>query len=77
MLAREPNHFKTLTQLGILYLDREEFDNSANMLRKALQVNKQYPLALVSMGNLCFETGYPEKAILYHLQALKFNEKEL
>ena len=29
------------------------------------------------MGNLLFETGYPEKAIRYHLQALKFNDKEL
>ena len=67
VLSREPNHFKTLTQLGILYLDREEFDKSAEILKQALKVNRQYPLALVSMGNLLFETGYPEKAIKYHL----------
>lgn len=36
VLKREPDHFKTLTQLGILYLDREEFDKSAEMLKKAL-----------------------------------------
>ena len=77
MLKRDPKHYKTLTQLGISYLDREEFDKSAEMLKRALSVNKQFPLALVSMGNLLFETGYPEKAIKYHLQALKFNEKEL
>ena len=33
VLSREPNHFKTLTQLGILYLDREEFDKSAEILK--------------------------------------------
>jgi len=67
VLEREPDHFKTLTQLGILYLDREEFDKSAEMLKRALQIKKQFPLALVSMGNLLFETGYPDKAIKYHL----------
>jgi tetratricopeptide (TPR) repeat protein len=29
------------------------------------------------MGNLLFETGHADNAIKYHLQALKFNEKEL
>lgn len=77
VLRREPDHFKALTQMGILYLDREEFQNSAGYLKKALLANKQYPLALVSMGNLLFETGSAEQAIKYHLQALKYNEKEL
>ena len=77
MLRREPEHYKALTQMGILYLDREEFQNSAGYLKKALLANKQYPLALVSMGNLLFETGSAEQAIKYHLQALKYNEKEL
>ena len=77
VLKREPKHFKTLTQLGILYLDREEFEKSADCLKRALQSNREFPLALVSMGNLLFETGHAEQAIKYHLQALKFNEKEL
>lgn len=56
--------------MGILYLDREEFANSQNYLKKALFANKQYPLALVSMGNLLFESGQAEQAIKYHLKAL-------
>jgi len=57
VLRREPDHYKTLTQMGILYLDREEFDKSSEYLKCALLVNNKFPLALVSMGNLLFETG--------------------
>ena len=46
--------------MGILYLDREEFEKSAEYLKRALMINKQFPLALVSMGNLLFETGSPD-----------------
>jgi len=52
--------------LGILFLDKEEFEKSAEYLKQALLANKQFPLALVSMGNLLFETGNPEQAIKYH-----------
>jgi tetratricopeptide (TPR) repeat protein len=58
-------------------LDREEYEKSAESLKRALNINKQYPLALVSMGNLLFESGNAENAIKYHKQALKFNNKEL
>ena len=67
MLKRDPGHYKTLTQLGILHLDREDFDKSAQYLKRALLSDKKYPLALVSMGNLLFETGHAENAIKYHL----------
>ena len=63
--------------MGILYLDREEFDKSGQFLKRALMANKKFPLALVSMGNLLFESGSAEQAIKYHHQALKYNEKEL
>jgi hypothetical protein len=46
--------------MGILYLDREEFQKSAEYLKKALISKKDFPLALVSMGNLLFETGSAE-----------------
>eukprot|EP00347_Sterkiella_histriomuscorum_P012671 403367671 len=77
VLQKDTSHFKAATQLGILYLDREEYEKSAEYLKKALTVNKYYPLALVSMGNLLFETGHADEAIKYHKQALVINEKEL
>ena len=76
-IQKEPQHFKAHTQLGILYLDREEFDKSAQHLKTALQINRQFPLALLSMGNLLFETNHPDAAIKYHKHALKYNPKEL
>jgi tetratricopeptide (TPR) repeat protein len=59
-------HYKALSQLGILYLDREDYEQSADVLKRALEVNKTFPLALVTMGNLLFETGRAERAIKYH-----------
>jgi tetratricopeptide (TPR) repeat protein len=47
------------------------------MLKRALETNRTYHLALVTMGNLLFETGRADKAIKYHKQALKYNEGEL
>ena len=73
----DPKHYKAHTQLGILYLDREEYEKSAEHLKHALLINRGFPLALVSMGNLLFETGHAEEAIRYHKQALTVNEKEL
>ena len=67
MLKRDPAHCKTLTQLGILYLDKEDFDKSAQYLKRALLSDRKFPLALVSMGNLLFETGHADNAIKYHL----------
>jgi tetratricopeptide (TPR) repeat protein len=62
----DPSHYKAHTQLGILYLDREEYERAADHLKQALLLNRGYPLALVSMGNLLFETGHAEEAIRYH-----------
>ena len=73
----DPTHYKAYTQLGILYLDREEYEKAAEYLKQALLLNRGFPLALVSMGNLLFETGHAEEAIRYHKQALAVNEREL
>jgi len=77
VIAKEPAHFRCLTQYGILLLDREEYEKSGEMLKRALKANNHYPLALVSLGNLLFETGNAEHAIKYHQRALKYNPKEL
>jgi len=69
VLNREPEHYKTLTQLGILYLERKEFVKSAFYLNKSISFNRRFPLTLVTKGNLLFERGYPDKAILKYSEA--------
>jgi tetratricopeptide (TPR) repeat protein len=66
VIEKDPDNFKAHTQLGILCLDREEFEKSAHHLKTALSINKKFPLALLSMGNLLFETNHPQNAIKYH-----------
>jgi tetratricopeptide (TPR) repeat protein len=77
VLKRQPDHVKTLTQLGILYLDHEEYEKAAEHLKRALTANRQSSLALVSMGRLLFETGYASNAVKYHLRALNYNNREM
>jgi tetratricopeptide (TPR) repeat protein len=63
--------------MGILHLDREEFDKAAVSIRQALTINKTYPLALSIMGNILFQSGNPEQSIKYYTQALKFEKADL
>ena len=77
VVRKDATYYKAHTQLGILYLDREDYEKSAHFLKEALTINKGYPLALVSMGNLLFETGHAQEAVKYHKKALQVNPKEL
>jgi len=68
-----PDHFKAFTQLGLLYLTKEKYDDSAESLNKAIKINKDYYLPYTVMGNLMSNTSNSEKAIKYFLNALKLN----
>ena len=52
--------------MGILHLDREEFEKAAESIRQARTINKTYPLALSDMGNILFQAGNPEQSIKYY-----------
>lgn len=39
VIEKDQDNFRAHTQLGILYLDREEFEKSALHLKKALKIN--------------------------------------
>lgn len=43
-----------------------DYEKGAELVKKAITINNSYPLALVTMGSLCFEIEKPEKAIQYH-----------
>jgi tetratricopeptide (TPR) repeat protein len=63
--------------MAIAYLDKNSFKKSLEYVYKCLKINKKYPLGLVTMGNLLFETGKPEVAIKYHKEALKINPNDI
>ena len=47
-------------------MDKEDYEKATSYLKKALMIEKDYPLALVSLGNVLFESGNPETALKYH-----------
>jgi tetratricopeptide (TPR) repeat protein len=77
VLSLNPNHYKAMCQLGIIYLSKGDYDRAAEYLKQSLRQNPKYVTALYSMGNLLFEIGNPKNAIKYHRQALQFNHKEV
>ena len=58
-------------------MDKQSFQKSLEYIYKCLKINKKYPLGLVTMGNLLFETSKPDIAIKYHKQALKYSPNDI
>ena len=73
----QPSHYKALTQLAIVHLALMQIDRASEYVKKAIHYNKNYPLSLITWGNLCFEVGKSDKAIKYHLAALKNSPQEV
>ena len=42
-----------------------------------MKLKPNYVPGIVAMGNLLFETGHPEKAMLYHKKALEYHPKDV
>jgi tetratricopeptide (TPR) repeat protein len=77
VLEKEPNHYKALCQLGIIYLEKDEIEKAAEYLKQSLAINPKFVTALVYMGNTLFEAGNYNSAVKYHQQALKENPNEV
>ncbi len=77
VVALDPKHYKAHCQMGIVHLDRGEYDKAAECLKQSLKLNQKYVLALVTMGNLLFDTGNVKNAARYHQQALQYNKKDI
>jgi tetratricopeptide (TPR) repeat protein len=77
VVNRDKNHFKALTQLGIIYLSNNQYDKAALNLNRALQINKAYLPALLQMGNCLYDTNNYDRAQKYFNQALRHNSEEV
>lgn len=60
ILDQEPNDYKTMTEIGILFMEIDECDKGCAMLVKALKSsNNLYPPALNAMGELLISIDRP------------------
>lgn len=76
-VARDPNHYKALCQMGNIFLAQQDLSHAAEYLKKCLKINPKYVNGMISMGNLLFESGHANNAIKYFEQALNYNPKEI
>jgi len=59
------NHYKALTQVGMLLLKQERFEEAADKIKRAIAINKEYHPAQLVMGQLLLETGNAESAVKF------------
>ena len=77
VIEKEPDNYKAYWQIAIVHLEKQNFKEWCDVLKKWLSLNKEYVLGLVTMGNLMFETGRPSQSIKYHKRALKYNPRDI
>jgi tetratricopeptide (TPR) repeat protein len=54
-----------MCQVGIIYLQQNDFESSAEYLKMALKINPKYLTGMIAMGNLLFESENPKTACKY------------
>jgi tetratricopeptide (TPR) repeat protein len=54
-----------MCQVGIIYLQQNDFESSAEYLKMALKINPKYLTGIIAMGNLLFESENPKTACKY------------
>jgi len=61
-LARDPNNFAALVQLGNLYMDAAKYGQAAGFYERALKVRNE-PAVQIDLGICYRSSGSPEKAL--------------
>lgn len=77
VVENDVTHYKALCQIGIIFLERQDLEKSAEYLKKCLKISPKYLTGMISMGNLLFESGHAKNACKYFQQALNHNPKEI
>ena len=63
VLKINPNHFKSVYNLGILFAQTKKFDISKTLFKKAAQIQPKNAMVFNNIVNIFFETGHLQKAI--------------
>jgi len=72
----DKKNYKACCQIAILYLAKEDYESSAEYLKKCLQTKPNYLPAVLTMGDLLSESDNFETAIKYYNQALALKPTE-
>jgi tetratricopeptide (TPR) repeat protein len=64
-IENDRNNYKAMCQVGIIYLQQNDFESSAEYLKMALKINPKYLTGMIAMGNLLFESENPKTACKY------------
>ena len=73
LLKLEPHHFHALSNLGICYLETNEFDLSEKCLNDSILANPEFPHSHNSLGNLFYKLNRYDSAITAYSKAIEIN----
>ena len=76
VVEKDKSHYKANCQIGIIYLERNNYEDSGEYLRASLSIEPNYIPAVLAMGKLLNESENYEAAIKYFKKALTLNSQE-
>lgn len=68
---------RTYFQMGLIKLDSNQIEAAKENFEKCLNLNSDYTLAIIGLGNVYYEEGNFAKAEEYHRRALKIDPKDI
>jgi Tfp pilus assembly protein PilF len=74
VLASDPKDYEAWTELGNIYFRKKSIDNAEAAYFKAIELKRDYFLALINLGKLYFSAKRYDDAILVLTNATKANE---
>jgi protein O-mannosyl-transferase len=74
-LIKNPSCWVGYNNLGIVLLQKGQFDEAAEQFQKALEINPEYSEAYSNLGLAFFHKGWLDRAIMNYQQALEMTPK--
>ena len=71
ILKSEPQHTNSLNNIGIIFAQQNDFNNSEIFFKKAIDSNPKFLEAYMNIGNLYKKNGDENKSKNYFIEALK------
>ena len=73
ILEARPEHFLTISHLGIICAQLKKFNEAIKLFDRALKINPNYAEGHNNLGNVLFELSEFEKSLECYKKAVKLN----